>query len=59
MRTWAVITNGVVTNLVVADHDLHLTHGGDVWIDITDVVPSPQVRWTYDANTNTFTPPQE
>lgn len=59
MKAWAVIVSDLVINTVIAERDLHATHGGDKWVDITDLDPMPQKGWTYDSNTNTFTPPQE
>lgn len=47
MRAWAVIIGGIIVNTVIADRDLHASHGGDEWVDITDTVPQPQIRWTY------------
>lgn len=54
-RKWAVITAGVVENTVVADRDLHATHGGDAWIEITGMDPEPQINWSY--NNGVFAPP--
>lgn len=47
MRTYAVIDNGIVTNVVLAE-----TWNG---IDVTDVSPRPGPGWLY--NGATFTPP--
>lgn len=57
MRTWAVIKNGVVDNTAIAERDLHATHDGDAWIDITDMTPQPQIGWTYVGGV--FSPPVE
>lgn len=57
IKRWAVIEGTTVINVVVADRDMHETHGGDAWIDITGMDPSPQPGWIYIDGE--FTPPVE
>ncbi|MDO5609477.1 MAG: hypothetical protein Q4G62_01615 [Pseudomonadota bacterium] len=50
-RIYALIANGEVDNVIVADADWH------TGIDITDHDPIPGIGWRYDAGADEFTPP--
>ncbi len=54
MNTYAVITNGVVTNTIVWD-GVQALAPGLVVVNVTGITPQPYTGWTY-AN-GTFTAP--
>lgn len=52
MAYYAVIKGHIVDGIAIADAPLE-TDG--IWIDVTNMNPMPQTRWTYDGEN--FSPP--
>jgi hypothetical protein len=47
MKTYARIANGAVFELIETDGNIEEMFTPDlVWVDVTDVSPQPQQRWT-------------
>jgi hypothetical protein len=59
---FAQILNGIIKNAIVLE-DLSLSHlfseNFDYFIDVTDMTPRPGISWTYDSESETFTPPPQ
>lgn len=51
MHTYALIENGIVTNVVVAPE------GWPNGVNVTTLTPRPSIGWTFDGET--FAPPEE
>lgn len=57
MATIACIQNGIVVNVIIGEVEYALTLNCiDDAIDITNIVPMPQIGYTYSAGV--FSPPQ-
>ena len=43
-KRFAIVTDGVVSNIVIADEPMSI---GGLWVDLTDVTPAPGIHWSY------------
>jgi hypothetical protein len=52
-RTWAIVVNNIIGNVIVAEEDYIASHpdlSGLDRIDITDYNPQPGIMWTLEDN---------